>query len=195
MIENSYVPLIKSFFGNPKELSDEVVIFLTERMVEKRFEARQFLLESGRTERFFYIVRSGVQCMYLIDKNGDKVVIGFSFDGSPSGIYDSFINESPSSLFLEALTPSVLIGLDKSSFDELFLSFPELSFWKAQFFESILLGRISREVEILTNTAKERYDAFLARCPEPLKQIPQKYIASYLNMKPETFSRLRALRV
>ena len=32
----------------------------------------------------------------------------------------------------------------------------------------------------------------MSRCPEELKVIPQKYLASYLGMKPETFSRLRA---
>ena len=42
--------------------------------------------------------------------------------------------------------------------------------------------------------SKEKYDAFISRCPKELLVIPQKYLASYLGMTPETFSRLRAQR-
>jgi CRP-like cAMP-binding protein len=54
------------------------------------------------------------------------------------------------------------------------------------------MGRFHREVELLTQSAEARYRAFIARRPDELLQIPQKYIASYLNMTPETFSRLRS---
>ena len=56
----------------------------------------------------------------------------------------------------------------------------------------MLIGRGKREIELLTLSAEERYINFMRRCPKVLLQIPQKYLASYLNMKPETFSRLRA---
>ena len=95
---------------------------------------------------------------------------------------------------MEALTPSRLIAINKQKYDELFERFPEFYRWRTHFMETILFGRGSREVEMLTLSAKERFDAFIKRCPEELLQIPQKYLASYLNMKPETFSRLRSIR-
>ncbi len=186
--------VITKFFELGVRVDHEIVDFLADRLIVKTFSARELITEAGRQERYFYIVQEGVQGLYLINSSGDKVVLAFSFAGSPSGVYDSFIREKPSSLFLEALRPSRMYALSKPAFDQLFIDFPKMTHWKAQFFESILLGRLSREVELLTMSAKERYDVFVARCPPPLLSIPQKYLASYLNMTPETFSRLRSVR-
>ncbi len=168
--------------------------FLHLHFTKKEYAAREMIVESGGLAKYFYFVLSGVQALYLLNEKGEKVIFGFSFNGSVSGAFDSFIKQEPSHFFLEALTPSVMFGITKQKFDELFELFPEFYRWRAQFFEDILLGRISREVELTTFSAKERFDAFIKRCPPELLDIPQKYLASYLNMKPETFSRLRALR-
>ena len=185
---------ISKFFGLDPQMHGKVLDFLLERMVTRNFPARELITEAGRQERYFYVVEEGVQGLYLISPSGDKVVLAFSFHGSPSGIYDSFVQGTPSSLFLEALRPSTMYGINRQDYQYLLDHYPAILHWKAQFFESVLLGRLSREVELLTMTARERYDAFVARCPPPLLTIPQKYLASYLNMTPETFSRLRGKR-
>lgn len=186
--------LFDSNFGKYLTISEDAYQFLAESYTTKEFKSRELIVESGGYEKYFYFVLSGVQALYLLNEKGEKVILGFSFNGSVSGAFDSFITGNPSHFFLEALTPSIMIGIGKAKFDELFERFPEFYQWRAHFMESILLGRISREVEILTHSAKDRFDAFVKRCPPELLQIPQKYLASYLNMTPETFSRLRALR-
>lgn len=158
---------------------------------EVSYKRSEFLTEAGKIERYFYVVISGVQAIYILNQQGDKQVIGFAFDGSFSGVYDSFLLEKPSHYFLEALTPSRLIRMTKSKYDSLFEQFPEFDRWGRLVHQQLLLGRVQREVELITLSAKERYHLFMDRCPEPLRNIPQKYLASYLNMTPETFSRLR----
>ena len=156
------------------------------------FNRRVFITEAGRVERYFYYVLAGVQALYIIDRRGEKVVLGFSYAGNFSGVYDSFIHERPSSFFLEALTPSKMLAVSLNHYNSLFQKFPEMEKWGRIFYQNILLGRVSREVELLTLPASERYRQFMQRCPPELHLIPQKYLASYLNMTPETFSRLRA---
>ena len=190
---NDYTELIKSFFKGI-QISESALEFLNSNFKEVEFKAREFMMEAGNVEKYFYIVLSGVQAVYIINSKGEKVILGFSFHGSPSGVFDSFITQKTSSLFLEALTPSRLLRISRDRFEQLFQDFPELYKWRANFIEQILFGRLSRETEMLTYTAKERFDVFMKRCPPELLQIPQKYLASYLNMQPETFSRLRAER-
>ena len=161
---------------------------------EVEYERSRFITEAGKVERYLYVVISGIQTIYLLTKNGEKKVIGFSFDGSFSGVYDSYLHEAPSHYFLEALTPSRLLRMKKSDYDSLFEKYPDFDRWGRIAHQELLLGRVRREVELFTMTAKERYDAFMQRCPAPLTKIPQKYLASYLNMTPETFSRLRAVK-
>lgn len=186
--------LFNRHFGRYISLSDEMIAFLEDRFEELEYAPRELIVEGGAIPKYFYFVKSGVQMLYLISESGEKVVLGFSFDGDVSGVYDAFATREPSTLFLEALTPSKMIGISHSGYTELFESFPELYKWRTHFTESILFGRLTREREMMTHSAKERFDAFVKRCPPELLQIPQKYLASYLNMKPETFSRLRALR-
>ncbi|MEP4533015.1 MAG: Crp/Fnr family transcriptional regulator [Cyclobacteriaceae bacterium] len=184
--------LLRDNLGSYTHISDEAYDYLLRVFQVSELKQREFLTEAGSVERYFYFVISGVQAMYVISSKGEKVVLGFSYDGSPSGVYDSFIYETPSNYFMEALTPSRLIAINKQHYDELFERFPEFKDWRINFMEAILFGRAKREVEMVTMTAKERFDAFTARCSQQLLTIPQKYIASYLNMTPETFSRMRA---
>ncbi|MCR9173095.1 MAG: Crp/Fnr family transcriptional regulator [bacterium] len=150
-----------------------------------------FITEAGKVERYFYVVLEGVQCVYILTPKGDRKVIGFSFDGSFSGIYDSFLKETGSHYFLEALTDSKLLRMNKTQYDALFDLYPEFNEWGRLVHQDLLIGRVQREVELITMDAKERFDVFMKRCPEKLLTVPQKYLASYLNMTPETFSRMR----
>jgi CRP-like cAMP-binding protein len=156
------------------------------------FKQNELITEAGSIEKYFYVVLEGVQAIYLLDQKGNKVVLGFSYSGSPSGVFDSFIHQKPSDTFLEALKPSKLLAISRADYLNLFEKFDGFHQWGHLFFQEILFGRLFREVELLTLSAEERYTAFMQRCPPELKVIPQKYLASYLNMKPETFSRLRA---
>ncbi|TNE54035.1 MAG: Crp/Fnr family transcriptional regulator [Bacteroidetes bacterium] len=159
---------------------------------EREFPKGSYLTEAGRTEQFFYVVLQGVQAIYILTREGEKKVIGFSYDGSFSGVYDSFLKEKPSAYFLEAMTPSRLLAMNKVQYDQLFELYPEFDRWGRLVHQELLIGRVQREIELITLSAKERFQVFMDRCPEQLLQIPQKYLASYLNMTPETFSRMRA---
>ena len=191
-VNDKYTDLFQKYFGKHIELSEKALIYLSNHFKPIKYAPREFLVEAGGVAKYFYLVVEGVQAIYMITERGDKAIAGFSYKGDQSGVFDSFITQKPSTLFLEALTPSSLIAISKPDFDELFEQFPEFYKWETKFLEQILFGRLSRETEMLTYSAKDRFNAFMKRCPPELLTIPQKYLASYLNMKPETFSRLRA---
>ena len=193
-MEENHIQLLHHAF-KPLDLSTADHAEFFEKWEEVSYKRYDFITCAGDIERYFYVVVEGVQCVYLIDRNGDKQVIGFSFDGSFSGIYDAFMKAKASSYFLEALTPSKLLRINLPDFLSLFKQYPEFEHWGRVVHLDLLIGRVDREVELITTTAQERFSQFNDRCPEPLKNIPQKYLASYLNMTPETFSRLRKAAV
>nr|WP_299386415.1 Crp/Fnr family transcriptional regulator [Allomuricauda sp.] len=182
---------LKRFFPQVSFTSKEEAHFRS-LWVERSFNQYDLITEAGAVERNFYFVLEGVQAIYILNEKGEKIVLGFSYSGSPSGAFDSFIKRTASDTFLEALKPSKMLAISYEDYQSLFEKNPAFYVWGHQFFQNILFGRLSREVEILTLTAEQRYIAFMQRCPDELKVIPQKYLASYLNMKPETFSRLRS---
>ncbi|MCB9225097.1 MAG: Crp/Fnr family transcriptional regulator [Crocinitomicaceae bacterium] len=190
-LTSDQISILKLAF-KPLELSVEKHPLFFEQWQEDSFERYEFITEAGKIERYFYIIESGVQIIYILDHSGNKRVLGFSFDGSYSGVYDSFLDQKPSSYFIESLTPSKVLKIDKSQYNSFFENYPEFEHWGRIIHAKLFVGRVEREIELITLTAKERFEVFSKRCPEPLKNIPQKYLASYLNMTPETYSRLRA---
>lgn len=133
-----------------------------------------------------------MQSIYILTPNGEKKIIGFSYTGSFSGVYDAFLKNRESHYFLEANSKTRLLRINKVQYDQLFELYPEFNYWGRIAHQELLIGRVNREIELITLTAQERFDAFMERCPKELLSIPQKHLASYLNMTPETFSRLRA---
>lgn len=189
-MEDSTYQKLKDFFPQVRLDSQEESKFRS-LWVLKSFERSEFITEAGTTERYFYFVLEGVQALYILNEKGEKVVLGFSYSGSPSGVFDSFMYKTPSFTFLEALRPSKMLAINWENYQSLFELYPDFQTWGHHFFRDILMGRLYREAELLTLSAEERYVRFMKRCPKELQIIPQKYLASYLNMKPETFSRLR----
>lgn len=55
----------------------------------------------------------------------------------------------------------------------------------------LIIQQMERERDILTSSPLKRYKRVLKRSPQLFQEIPNKYIASYLRMTPETLSRIK----
>jgi hypothetical protein len=51
----------------------------------------------------------------------------------------------------------------------------------------------SWQMQLIKMTPRERFLNFVMKNPQLMQRVPQKYLASYLNIKPETFSRFKHL--
>lgn len=144
----------------------------------------------GQVEQRFYIVKSGVQRLSF-PHDGNDLCIGFAYDGSWCGEFASFLSRKPARFEVTAVTDSTLLGVAHDDLQRLYLDVPIMERWGRLIVEELILGRAVREVEQMSLSAEERYERLMARSPQLLQLVPQKDIASYLRMTPETFSRLR----
>lgn len=157
---------------------------------EFRFPRRSSICAAGKVENHFYIVREGVQRLSFAH-DGEDICVGFSYAGSWSGEYASFVTRKPARFDVVAMTDSILLGITHEDLQQLYHELPVMERFGRLILEEVLVGRGVREVELLSLTAEERYRRLVARSPHLLQLVPQKDIASYLRMTPETFSRLR----
>ena len=159
--------------------------------IRRSFVRGTFVSEAGRVEQRFYIVERGVQRMYF-EHDGGEHCVGFAYDRSWSGDYDSFVSRKPGRFSVQAVTDSQLFSIERDDLQRLFDVLPVMDRFGRLMLEELITGRATREIELLTLSAEERYRRLMARSAHLLQLVPQKDIASYLRMTPETFSRLRA---
>jgi CRP/FNR family transcriptional regulator, anaerobic regulatory protein len=164
------------------------------RWSERSFEKGAFISRAGSVEQWFYVVKEGVQKLF-VEHDGNEHCLGFSYDHSWSGDFDSFISQRPGRFQVQAITRSVLIGIRYVDLQELYAEVSVMERFGRLMLEELVRGRATREIELLTLSAEERFQKLMQRSPHLLQLVPQKDIASYLRMTPETFSRLRARSV
>lgn len=144
----------------------------------KRIEVSkgQILQHDGELNSKIYLVESGLLRSYSIDKKGKEHI--FMFAPENWTIADSASAELPCELFIEALEHSKVIVLEKK-------------IENATDTES-LLKRINvlqkRVIMLMSSSAIERYQHFIETYSDIVQRVPQRMIASYLGVTPETLS-------
>lgn len=158
--------------------------------VERSLKRNEFLTNIGQTEQHLYwVIEGNLKIYYLHD--GEEACVGFAYPETLVCSYPSFIKKKPTQYAIQAIKPCRLIGIQREHFYQLFSQYNELETAWRKLTEEALLGRMDREVEMLTFTPAERFERLFKRSPHIFQLIPHKYIASYLRMSPETFSRVK----
>ncbi len=179
---------LKKLIFSVEPINDSAWDSLASKWTEVKFSRKMLITRQGQVERYLYFVKSGIQRAFF-DHNGREGTLVFTYSPSFSGVLDSFLLQSPSSVSLEALTPSILMRL---SFDDLQFLMSEhrsIETWVRKALAIALAGTLQRQQELITYSSEERFKAFLGRSPHLLQVIPQKYLASYLGIDPTNFSK------
>jgi len=180
-------------FSSTVRLKEDELSALLERWNRPvELKRNEFLIKKGQTESSLFFVKNGSLRIYFPNKE-DEICVGFGHPGNLVCSYPSFIRNEPSEYYIQALTKTDLIAIDRGDFYALFDPYQSIERAWRMLEEEALMGKIEREVEMLTFTPEERYHRLMKRSPQIFQTIPRKYIASYLRMTPETLSRIRPL--
>ena len=150
----------------------------------------EFLKVKGSTDTNLYFVLEGSLRIFIEDEF-EEHTIRFGYQNSFIAALDSFIKETPSDLYIQALKKTRLHVMSKPAYLRFIEEDPDHKELWWQIIESLICQQMEREVDILISSPLERYKRVLERSPQLFQEIPNKYIASYLRMSPETLSRIQ----
>jgi CRP-like cAMP-binding protein len=104
---------------------------------------------------------------------------------------DSYYSGEAGTNFIQAIEDCELLEISKDNFQLLEKKIPKLSQWYAVKMTRRATTTNKRFEELKTMSPKDRYLDLLKNRPEIFQRIPLQYIASYLNIEPQSLSRLR----
>ena len=138
------------------------------------------LQTSGEYDSKIYVVKSGLLRSYTIDEKGKEHVFMFAPEGWV--IADSVPPEEPTTLCIDVLEDSV-VQVRKKDIESEHQNVAPLV--------RRLLVLQKRVMMLMSASALERFEDFVATYPDIIQRVPQRMIASYLGITPEALSKLK----
>jgi len=180
---------VKNYFKekNYPLTEKDLDLFISKLTIHKKVKRFDFLLKEGEIGKNFYFILKGAFRSYIVQNDQEycDVLRG------PNEIYCdyvSFLTQQPGRYYLQALSNAELIGISRENHRQLGEDNWNIErVWRLET-EKLFIYRTARD-HILRLAAKDRIKHLLFIRPALFQHIPHKYIASYLRMTPETFSR------
>lgn len=164
-----------------------------EKVLKKvKLKKKELLIREGEVCSFIGLLDTGVLRSYIL-KDGSQFNIDFYTPSSFVSSYTSFLTQTPSVGFIQALASSELYLIDRSDYIRLIATNP--SYYKLGNYisNSLFIRKCKRETSLLMDSAAARYAFLLDLYPGIEQLVPQYHIASYLGIQPESLSRVKSL--
>lgn len=158
----------------------------------RRFPKRTILIEEGETDDFLNLVVQGIVMKYIRMPRGE-MILQLATEGHIISAEISFLSRQPSQVIIETLEPTTLISLSYDKMQEALENFSRGEELGRRILENMYVKKDEKKYAWLAIGVRERFIHYMEHHPHMLQRVPQKYLASYLNIKPETFSRLKHL--
>lgn len=171
-------------------LDDDAASAFASRITVRKLKKKELMLREGEIcDRVSFIHKGYVRLYYNVD--GAENTIQFFFENSWYTDFDSFLVGTKTLENVQALAPLEVLELKKKDLYYLYDTFPVFERIGRMMAENAFLS-VSRLNKMRANQRpEERYLTLLKQRPEVVEKIPQKYVASYLGVKPESLSRIR----
>lgn len=168
----------------------ELILSFFKPVVVKKNE---FLLNQGSVCKEYYYMHTGGIRTFFIDRNGCEKTRYVMLENGLGTTLSSFVNQEPSLEFIQAIDDSKLLAISRDKFYQLVETMDSWKIFYAKILEDAYTYQNKKIETLVTLTAKQRYQQLLAERPEYIQRLSNKMLASYLDMREETLSRLKSM--
>ena len=159
-------------------------------LVPMKFNKGELILKEGEVCRNIYWVARGLVRQFYY-KNGKELTEYMAAEDTMCMSIESLFKEEPTRQQIQAIEPTVLYALPKPALErEAVRNVNIQMLYRKILEESLIISQVHADM-VRFESAQERYTKLVKRSPQLVLRAPLVYIASYLQMTPETLSRVR----
>ncbi|MFZ5553969.1 MAG: Crp/Fnr family transcriptional regulator [Bacteroidota bacterium] len=185
-VENPFILYLKSKIS----LTADEAELIAASMNEKQLKKGEVLQERDRVSKYMYFVASGAVRSFLM-KDHNEVTWNFYFDNAIATDFQSYLMESPSPLTFVAIDDTTIISISKMAAEDLYRKKNTLVKVGNLLAENAFLDMRKRVESFLLLTPEERYLSLMENNRELVMRLPNKDIATYLGITPQSLSRMK----
>lgn len=164
---------------------------LADILICKKYKKGEMILNEGEVCKCMRYIEKGMLRQYYFKYEKD-VTEHIAYEKGVVICLESYFRQEPTRLMIEALEQSVIWEIDKEQIDKLAVEYTAIGLLYRKIMENSLIESQIKADTLRFEPAHERYNKLLQIHPEILKRAPLVYIASLLQMTPETLSRVRS---
>ena len=159
-------------------------------LVPMKFQKGEIILREGEIcENIYWVAKGLVRQFYY--KNEKELTEYMATEDNIVMSIESLFKEQPSSQQIVALEPTILFALPKKDLEhEAVRNVNIQMLYRKILEESLIISQVHADM-LRFESAQERYAKLVKRSPQLVLRAPLVYVASYLQMTPETLSRVR----
>ena len=171
-------------------MTHEELDVLESILVPMKFQKNELILHEGEVAtNIYWVVKGLIRQFYF--KNGKELTEYMAAENTICMSIESLFKEQPSHMQIQTLEPTIIFALPKDRLEREAVRNTNIQMlYRKILEESLILSQIRADM-LRFESAPERYAKLVKRAPQLVLRAPLVYIASYLQMTPETLSRVR----
>ncbi|MDQ0639744.1 CRP-like cAMP-binding protein [Pedobacter sp. W3I1] len=187
---NNFSPLV-SIFKKFHPLNDEIEKRINQHTFPISYKKNKYLVSPVDRNKFLFLIVKGVVRGFI--KDGDnEITTWIAKENEVVGTIRNLWIDSDSEEYLQALEDVDLVAIPQVLSEYLYENFPEANIVGRKMMELYYRSAEERAYLCRISSAEKRYKRFLISFPDLINRVSLKHIASFLAIRLETLSRIRA---
>jgi len=171
-------------------MTHEELDMLEQILIPMKYAKGDFILREGDVcTHIYWVVKGLVRQFYY--KNKKELTEYMATENNICMSIESLFNEEPSRQIIQALEPTIIYAMPSRDLEAVAMKSVNIQMLYRKILEESLIISQHRADMLRFESAQDRYRRLVKDTPQLVLRAPLVYIASYLQMTPETLSRVR----
>ncbi|MCH7396991.1 Crp/Fnr family transcriptional regulator [Belliella sp. DSM 107340] len=181
---------LKAYCSRFVPLNDKELDLIDEYFEIRVIKKKDFLLQDGKVCDFIGFLAEGTIRHFHV-KDGNEKTCDISFENSWITDFQSFTNNTPCIMNFQAMEEATVFVIQKDKLHNIYRECSKYETFGRLMAEQVAQRATEIAMSLSSEKPEERFQKLLKNQPDLFQKVPQKYIANFLGISPESLSRIQ----